>query len=60
MQLMDDALFNLWRDGLATQEDVLAKSHRPDDLSQRIVRAKRQMAMMEGGADEDVIDAESL
>ncbi len=41
MQLMDDALFNVWRDGKCTVEDVLAKSHRPDDLAKRIVNAKR-------------------
>ncbi len=28
MQLMDDALFNLWKDGKVTVEDILAKSHR--------------------------------
>ncbi len=29
MNLMDDALFNLWRDGKVTVEDVLSKSHAP-------------------------------
>ncbi len=41
MQLMDDAMFRLWKDGKVTVEDVLAKAHRPDDLAQRIVRVKR-------------------
>ncbi len=41
MNLMDDALFNLWRDGKVTVEDVLSKSHRPDDLAKRIVNARR-------------------
>ncbi len=59
MQLMDDSLFNAWQAGLATEEDVLAKAHRPDDLSQRIVRAKRQMMSIEEG-DGDVIDAEAF
>ncbi|GIX00948.1 MAG: twitching motility protein PilT [Pirellulaceae bacterium] len=50
MNLMDDALFKLWRDGICTVEDVLAKAHRPDDLAKRIVNARRGMA---DGAEED-------
>jgi twitching motility protein PilT len=41
MTLMDDSLFNLWRDGIVTVEDILAKAHRPDDLAKRIVNARR-------------------
>ncbi len=41
MNLMDDALFNLWRDGKVTVEDVMGKAHRPDDLAKRIVNARR-------------------
>ena len=41
MTLMDDTLFNLWREGKVTVEDILAKSHRPDDLAKRIVNARR-------------------
>ncbi|QDV22948.1 type IV pilus twitching motility protein PilT [Aureliella helgolandensis] len=41
MNLMDDALFNLWKDGTVTVEDVLGKAHRPDDLARRIVNARR-------------------
>jgi twitching motility protein PilT len=43
MQLLDDALFKLWRDEKCTVEDVLVKAARPDDLAQRIVMAKRGM-----------------
>ncbi len=46
MNLMDDTLFNLWRDGICIVEDVLSKAHRPDDLARRIVNARR-------GIDED-------
>jgi len=61
MQLMDDSLFAHWRDGVCTQEDVLAKAQRAEDLAQRIVRAKRQLAEMSGDGEEgDVIDAEAL
>ena len=41
MQLMDDALFQHWKAGRATVEDILAKAHRPDDLAKRIVDARR-------------------
>ena len=41
MQLMDDSLFNLWRDGKVEIEDILAKAHRPDDLAKRIVNSRR-------------------
>jgi twitching motility protein PilT len=41
MLLMDDALFNLWKQEKCTVEDVLSRSHNPDDLAKRIVNAKR-------------------
>ncbi|MBX3422556.1 MAG: type IV pilus twitching motility protein PilT [Pirellulaceae bacterium] len=41
MNLMDDALFKLWQDGVCTIEDVLSKSHRPDDLAKRVVNARK-------------------
>lgn len=41
MQLMDDALFHHWKNETVTVEDVLAKSHRPDDLAKRIVQSRR-------------------
>ena len=53
MQLMDDALFDRWRDEKVTVEDVLAKAHRPDDLAQRIVNYKR------GLMEEDVEEVEA-
>jgi twitching motility protein PilT len=41
MILMDDALFKIWREEKATAEDVLSKSHNPDELAKRIANAKR-------------------
>jgi twitching motility protein PilT len=41
MQLFDDALFRLWRDEKVTAEDVLAKSHTPEDLATRIANARK-------------------
>ncbi len=51
MNLLDDTLFNLWRDNIVTVEDALNKSHRPDDLAKRIVNARRGLA--DEGADVD-------
>lgn len=44
MQLMDDALFNHWKEEKVTVEDVLAKAHRPDDLAKRIVQSRRGLS----------------
>ena len=41
MQLMDDALFRLWREEKCIIEEVLAKAHNPDDLAKRIVNYQR-------------------
>ncbi|MCA9171189.1 MAG: PilT/PilU family type 4a pilus ATPase, partial [Planctomycetales bacterium] len=41
MILMDDSLFNLWRDEKITIEDALAKAQTPDDLAKRIANAQK-------------------
>ena len=41
MILMDDSLFNLWRDGKCEKADLLAKAQSPDELAQRIANAER-------------------
>jgi twitching motility protein PilT len=41
MQLMDDALFKLWRNEKVTAEDALSRAHSPDELAQRIANARR-------------------
>jgi twitching motility protein PilT len=41
MQLMDDALFNLWKEEKVTIEDILGKAANPDDLAKRILNAQR-------------------
>ncbi len=43
MNLLDDALFNLWRDGKVLKEDVLVKAATPDELLKRIANAERGM-----------------
>lgn len=41
MQLLDDHLFQHWRNEVATKEDVMMKSNSPDDLGKRIAAAER-------------------
>src|SRR5258708_24248883 len=41
MILFDDSLFNLWRQGLVEEEEVLHKSQKPADLKERIEKAKK-------------------
>ena len=53
MKLLDDALFDHWKDGKVTVEDILAKSHRPDELAKRIVNARHGVIDTEEEADGD-------
>ena len=41
MQLLDDGLFNVWKNGVVDKEDVLGKSSNPGELRARITRAER-------------------
>jgi twitching motility protein PilT len=41
MQLLDDHIFKLWKQGLVTQEDSLAKCNSPEDLAARFAAAER-------------------
>lgn len=54
MNLLDDTLFNLWRDGIVLVEDVLNKAHRPDDLAKRIVNARRGLGQDDEAEEEEV------
>ena len=47
MQLMDDALFSHWQNGIVAVEEVMSKAQRPDDLNKRIVAAMAAMALPE-------------
>ncbi|MGQ0636714.1 MAG: type IV pilus twitching motility protein PilT [Planctomycetaceae bacterium] len=40
MQLLDDALFNLWKNGLCEERDVILRSVAPGELRNKIQRAK--------------------
>ena len=57
MQLLDDALFNLWKDGLCEERDVTVRSNNPGELRTKITRAKQGLFEEEGeGEEEDMED----
>jgi len=41
MKLLDDHLYDHWKNELVTKEDVIAKANSPDDLAKRIADAER-------------------
>ena len=41
MQLLDDALYNLWKNGLCEEDDCIMRSNGPGELKARIARAKK-------------------
>jgi twitching motility protein PilT len=63
MQLLDDALFDLWRKGLCEERDVVVRSNQPGELKARIANAKKGVFEDEDeegaeGEDEDWEDDE--
>ena len=57
MQLLDDSLFELWKNDLVEEADVIMKSNNPGELKARIERAKRG-EFDEQEEDEDEFDEE--
>ena len=56
MQLLDDHLFKLWKEGLVSKEEVLLKAQKLEDLEARINRAERGLFdddVDSGGGGED-------
>jgi twitching motility protein PilT len=53
MQLLDDGLFNLWKDGIVAKEDVQAKANNPGEFRARLIRAERGMFDDEPDAEEE-------
>ena len=43
MQLLDDHMFKLWRQGLVEKRDILLKAHLTDELQNKIARVERSM-----------------
>ena len=53
MQLLDDALFNLWDNGICEEKDVIQKSNMPGELRAKIEAAKKGILEDEGHDDDD-------
>ncbi len=53
MQLLDDALYNLWRDDLCDERDVVMRSNNPGELKAKIAMAKKGLLEGEEGEDDD-------
>jgi twitching motility protein PilT len=53
MQLLDDALFNLWKNELCLKEDVIVRAVQPGELKARIHRAEMGMLEEEGEEESD-------
>lgn len=53
MQLLDDALFNLWKNELCLKEDVIVRAVQPGELKARIHRAEMGMLEEEGEEEDD-------
>lgn len=43
MQLLDDHMFKLWREGIVEKKEVLFRANAPDELAAKIARAERGM-----------------
>jgi twitching motility protein PilT len=53
MQLLDDALFNLWKNGLCEERDVIVRAVNSAELRARIERAKKGLYDEEEGDEDD-------
>ena len=53
MQLLDDALFDLWKTGLCEEGDVIVKANNPGELKAKIAMAKKGLLDDEDEEDED-------
>jgi twitching motility protein PilT len=53
MQLLDDALFDLWKNNLVDEKSVILKSNHPGELKARIERSKRGLYDTDEDEDED-------
>ncbi len=58
MQLLDDALFDLWKNNICEERDVLMKSNNPGELKARIERSKR--GILDDEDEEDDEDYEDI
>ncbi|MGA2031096.1 MAG: type IV pilus twitching motility protein PilT [Thermoguttaceae bacterium] len=49
MQLLDDHMFKLWKDGLVDKKEILFRANNPDDMMMRIARHERGLLDDEPG-----------
>ncbi|MCH2212456.1 MAG: type IV pilus twitching motility protein PilT [Fuerstiella sp.] len=56
MTLLDDSLFNLWKNGLCDEHDVITRSNNPGELRVRVERAKRGIFDDDEDDDDDEYD----
>jgi twitching motility protein PilT len=52
MQLLDDHMFKLWREGVVNQEECLVRCVSPDELRKRFQRAEQGLFEDEDAARE--------
>ena len=53
MQLMDDALFNLWKNQLCEEADVINRANNPGELQEKIAKAKKGLLEDDEDGDDD-------
>jgi twitching motility protein PilT len=53
MQLLDDALFSLWKNNICEEDTVVIRSNQPGELKARIARAKKGLLDEEEDEDDD-------
>lgn len=56
MQLLDDALFSLWKNNICEEDTVVIRSNQPGELKARIARAKKGLLDEEDEDEEDEDD----
>lgn len=56
MQLLDDALFSLWKNNICEEDTVVIRSNQPGELKARIARAKKGLLDDEEEEEEDKDD----
>lgn len=58
MQLLDDALFNLWKTGTCEERDVVLRCNHPGELKNKIALAKKGLLSEEEEEEDDYDDEE--
>jgi twitching motility protein PilT len=59
MQLLDEALFNLWKNGLCEEKDVVQRSNSAGEMRTKIARAKQGLFEEEKDEEEEEEDVEA-